>query len=56
MAAHHHLNRGYGRAATTLEKLIFGHRAIIMVLFSVLTVLLVTVAVCCPRIHASFTK
>ena len=56
MAGHHHLNRGYGKAATTLEKLIFGHRAIIIVLFSVLTVSLVTVAVRGLHIDASFTK
>ena len=56
MAGHHHLNRGYGKAATTLEKLIFGHRAIIIVVFALVTAVLVTVAVRGLRIDASFTK
>jgi len=56
MSGHHHLNREYGKAARTLEKLIFGHRAIIIVVFALVTVLLVTFAVRGLRIDASFTK
>jgi uncharacterized protein len=56
MAGHHHLKRGYGKAATTLEKLIFGHRAVIVILFALVTAVLATLAVRGLRIDASFTK
>src|SRR4029077_6175234 len=56
MAGHHHLNREYGKIAKALEKLFFGHRVIIIVLFALMTVALATVAVRGLRIDASFTK
>src|SRR5580765_6805379 len=48
--------RGDSKTALTLEKLIFGHRLVIVVLFSLLTLLLAVVAVRGLRIDASFTK
>jgi uncharacterized protein len=42
--------------AATLERLIFGHRALIVVLFALITAGLTTVAVRGLRIDASFTK
>src|SRR5688572_28530803 len=44
------------RMAFTLERLIFGHRAVIVILFAVLTAVLATIAVRGLRIDASFTK
>ena len=44
------------RLAFTLERLIFGHRVLIVVLFALVTALMVTVAVRGLRIDASFTK
>ena len=44
------------KTALTLEKLIFGHRLVIVVLFSLLTLLLAVVAARGLRIDASFTK
>jgi uncharacterized protein len=44
------------KLALTLEKLIFGHRALIVVVFALLTAVLATVAVRGLHIDASFTK
>src|SRR5215510_6340756 len=52
----HHIERPDSKAALALEKLIFGHRAIIVVLFSLITLALATVATRGLRIDASFTK
>ena len=48
--------RADSRTALALEKLIFGHRLVIVVLFSLLTLLLAVVAARGLRIDASFTK
>src|SRR3954465_2677607 len=48
--------RAESRTALALEKLIFGHRLVIVVVFSLLTLLLATVAIRGLRIDASFTK
>ena len=47
---------GDGTFAGWLERLIFGHRALIIVLFALLTVVLTWLAVTGLRIDASFTK
>jgi predicted RND superfamily exporter protein len=47
---------GDGKLAATLEKLIFGNRTAIIILFALLTAALATVAVRGLRIDASFTK
>ena len=44
------------RMAFTLERLIFGHRAIIVIVFALVTAALATFAVRGLRIDASFTK
>jgi len=56
MAGSHHIERPDSRAALALEKLIFGHRKIIVVVFVLVTLALVTVAARGLRIDASFTK
>jgi uncharacterized protein len=47
---------GDGRMASALEKLIFGHRLVIVIAFALITVALATVAARGLRIDASFTK
>jgi predicted RND superfamily exporter protein len=56
MAGSHHIERPDSKTAQTLEKLIFGHRLLIVVVFVLLTVVLGTMAVRGLRIDASFTK
>jgi predicted RND superfamily exporter protein len=47
---------GDSRLASTLERLIFGHRLVIVIVFALITLGLATVAVRGLRIDASFTK
>ncbi|HEX6397289.1 MAG TPA: MMPL family transporter [Steroidobacteraceae bacterium] len=56
MAGSHHIERPDSKAAQTLEKLIFGHRLVIVIVFALLTVVLATIAARGLRIDASFTK
>jgi predicted RND superfamily exporter protein len=56
MAGAHHIERPDSKTAQTLEKLIFGHRALIVVAFVLITVALAVVAARGLRIDASFTK
>jgi predicted RND superfamily exporter protein len=56
MAGSHHIERPDSRAAQTLEKLIFGHRLLIVIVFALLTVVLAVTAARGLRIDASFTK
>ena len=56
MAGAHHIERPDSKAAQTLERLIFGHRQLIVVAFVLLTAVLGTMAVRGLRIDASFTK
>jgi uncharacterized protein len=56
MAGSHHIERPDSKTAQTLEKLIFGHRLVIVVAFVLLTAVLAIVAVRGLRIDASFTK
>jgi len=56
MAGAHHIERPDSKTAQALEKLIFGHRALIVVAFVVITLALVVVAARGLRIDASFTK
>lgn len=51
-----HISRPDSKTALTLEKLIFGHRVLIVAVFALLSVALATVAVRGLRIDASFTK
>jgi predicted RND superfamily exporter protein len=51
-----HIERPDSKVAQTLEKLIFGHRQLIVVAFVLLTAVLGTMAVRGLRIDASFTK
>src|SRR3954468_6240245 len=48
--------RADSQAAQTLEKLIFGHRLLIVIVFTLLTVVLAIIAARGLRIDASFTK
>jgi predicted RND superfamily exporter protein len=52
----HHIERPDSKTALALEKLIFGHRALIVVAFALITILMAVVAVRGLRIDASFTK
>lgn len=56
MAGSHHIERPDSKAAQTLEKLIFGHRLVIVIVFALLTVALAAIAARGLRIDASFTK
>jgi predicted RND superfamily exporter protein len=56
MAGSHHIERPDSRLAQTLERLIFGHRLVIVVVFALVTVALALVAARGLRIDASFTK
>ncbi len=56
MAGAHHIERPDSKVAQTLERLIFGHRQLIVVAFVLLTAVLGTMAVHGLRIDASFTK
>ena len=56
MAGSHHIERPDSKTAQTLEKLIFGHRQLIVVAFVLLTAVLAIVAVRGLHIDASFTK
>src|SRR4051812_38243254 len=47
---------GDSKVAQTLEKLIFGHRLVIVIVFALLTVVLAVIAARGLRIDASFTK
>src|SRR4051812_9772132 len=47
---------GDSRLASTLERLIFGHRLVIVIAFALITLALATVAARGLRIDASFTK
>ncbi|HEX5162463.1 MAG TPA: MMPL family transporter, partial [Steroidobacteraceae bacterium] len=54
--AHHHIERPDSKLALTLEKLIFGNRLAIVIVFVLVTLALATVAARGLRIDASFTK
>jgi predicted RND superfamily exporter protein len=56
MAGPNHKESQDSRTVQTLERLIFGHRVLIVIVFALLTVALITVAVRGLRIDASFTK
>jgi uncharacterized protein len=56
MGAAHHIERPDSKTAQALEKLIFGHRALIVVVFVLITAALAVVAARGLRIDASFTK
>ena len=56
MAGSHHIERPDSRAAQTLERLIFGRRVVIVIVFALLTAVLATIAARGLRIDASFTK
>ena len=56
MAGAHHIERPDSKTAQTLEKLIFGHRQLIVVAFLLLTAVLGVVAVRGLHIDAAFTK
>jgi uncharacterized protein len=56
MAGSHHIERPDSKTALALEKLIFGRRLPIVILFALVTALLATVAVRGLHIDASFTK
>jgi predicted RND superfamily exporter protein len=56
MAGSHHIERPDSKIAQKLEKLIFGHRLVIVIVFALLTAVLATIAVRGLHIDASFTK
>ena len=56
MAVSHHIEKPDSKAAQALEKLIFGHRRVIVVVFALLTLLLMAIAVRGLHIDASFNK
>jgi predicted RND superfamily exporter protein len=56
MAGAHHIERPDSKVAHALERLIFGHRVLIVAVFVVLTAVLAVVAARGLRIDASFTK
>lgn len=56
MAGSHHIERPDSKTALALEKLIFSHRALIVILFALITVVMIVVSARGLRIDASFTK
>ena len=54
--AGNHIARPDSKVALALEKIIFGHRVVIVMVFALLTIALATIAVRGLRIDASFTK
>ncbi|HET9861804.1 MAG TPA: MMPL family transporter [Steroidobacteraceae bacterium] len=54
--AGHHIERPDSKVALTLEKVIFGHRLVIVIAFALITIALGIVAARGLRIDASFTK